>query len=121
MGRTTTQFRLRDWGVSRQRYWGTPIPMLNLAEGGDIPIPADRLPSLLPEDVAMNGVTSPIKADPEWRKFELAGDACERETDTFDTFVQSSWYYARFTCPNYTEGMLDSEQANYWLPVDQYV
>ena len=69
----------------------------------------------------MNGVTSPIKADPEWRKFELAGDACERETDTFDTFVQSSWYYARFTCPNYTEGMLDSEQANYWLPVDQYV
>lgn len=121
MGRTTTQFRLRDWGVSRQRYWGTPIPMLNLAEGGDIPIPADRLPSLLPEDVAMNGVTSPIKADPEWRKFELAGAACERETDTFDTFVQSSWYYARFTCPNYAEGMLDSEQANYWLPVDQYV
>ncbi len=121
MGRTTTQFRLRDWGVSRQRYWGTPIPMLNLAEGGDIPIPADRLPSLLPEDVVMDGVTSPIKADPEWRKFELAGEACERETDTFDTFVQSSWYYARFTCPNYTEGMLDSEQANYWLPVDQYV
>ena len=121
MGQTTTQFRLRDWGVSRQRYWGTPIPMLNLEDGQDIPIPADRLPSLLPEDVAMDGVTSPIKADPEWRRFELEGQPCERETDTFDTFVQSSWYYARFTCPHYTEGMIDSDQANYWLPVDQYV
>ena len=121
MGQTTTQFRLRDWGVSRQRYWGTPIPMLNLEDGQDIPIPADRLPSLLPEDVVMDGVTSPIKADPEWRRFELEGQPCERETDTFDTFVQSSWYYARFTCPHYTDGMLDSDQANYWLPVDQYV
>ena len=121
MGQTTTQFRLRDWGVSRQRYWGTPIPMLNLKDGQDIPIPADRLPSLLPEDVAMDGVTSPIKADPEWRRFELEGQPCERETDTFDTFVQSSWYYARFTCPHYSDGMIDSDQANYWLPVDQYV
>ncbi|MEM1404934.1 MAG: leucine--tRNA ligase [Pseudomonadota bacterium] len=121
MGRVTTQFRLRDWGVSRQRYWGTPIPMLNFADGGEIPIPADRLPSLLPEDVVMDGVASPIKADPEWRKFDLDGQACERETDTFDTFVQSSWYYARFTCPDYEAGMLDSERANYWLPVDQYV
>ena len=121
MGQTTTQFRLRDWGVSRQRYWGTPIPMLNLEDGPDLPIPADRLPSLLPEDVAMDGVTSPIKADPEWRRFEFEGQPCERETDTFDTFVQSSWYYARFTCPHYTDGMIDSDQANYWLPVDQYV
>ena len=121
MGQITTQFRLRDWGVSRQRYWGTPIPMLNLEDGQDIPIPADRLPSLLPEDVVMDGVTSPIKADPEWRRFEHEGQPCERETDTFDTFVQSSWYYARFTCPHYTDGMIDSNQANYWLPVDQYV
>jgi leucyl-tRNA synthetase len=121
MGRVTTQFRLRDWGVSRQRYWGTPIPMLNLADGQDIPIPMNRLPSLLPEEVVMDGVISPIKADAEWRKFKLDDQACERETDTFDTFVQSSWYYARFTCPDYAEGMLDSEQANYWLPVDQYV
>ncbi|NQX90107.1 MAG: leucine--tRNA ligase [Halioglobus sp.] len=121
MGGVTTQFRLRDWGVSRQRYWGTPIPMLNLPNDGDVPIPADRLPSLLPEDVIMDGVASPIKADPEWRKFVLDGTYCERETDTFDTFVQSSWYYARFTCPEYAQGMLDSEQANYWLPVDQYV
>ena len=69
----------------------------------------------------MDGVTSPIKADPEWRRFEFEGQPCERETDTFDTFVQSSWYYARFTCPHYTDGMIDSDQANYWLPVDQYV
>ena len=121
MGQITTQFRLRDWGVSRQRYWGTPIPMLNLGDGQDIPIPADRLPSLLPEDVAMDGVTSPIKADPAWRQFEFEDQPCERETDTFDTFVQSSWYYARFTCPHYTDGMIDSAEANYWLPVDQYV
>ena len=120
MGRVTTQFRLRDWGVSRQRYWGTPIPMLNLA-GEDVPIPADRLPSLLPEDVVMDGVASPIKADPQWRKFTLDGSDGERETDTFDTFVQSSWYYARFTCPDYADGMLDTELANYWLPVDQYI
>lgn len=120
-GKITTQYRLRDWGVSRQRYWGTPIPMLNLPDGGEIPIPADRLPSLLPEDVVMDGVASPIKADPQWRKFDLDGQPCERETDTFDTFVQSSWYYARFTCPDFSEGMLDKEQADYWLPVDQYV
>ncbi|MEQ8264550.1 leucine--tRNA ligase [Pseudohaliea sp.] len=120
-GRVTTQFRLRDWGVSRQRYWGAPIPMLNLPDGGEIPIPADRLPALLPEDVVMDGVTSPLKADPEWRRFELDGRVVERETDTFDTFMESSWYYARFTCPDYEAGMLDSARANYWLPVDQYV
>ena len=121
LGKVTTQYRLRDWGVSRQRYWGTPIPMLNLADGGELPIPGDRLPSLLPEDVVMEGVASPIKTDPEWRKFSHNGEDCERETDTFDTFMQSSWYYARFTCPDYENGMLDSEAANYWLPVDQYV
>ena len=121
LGKVTTQYRLRDWGVSRQRYWGTPIPMLNLEDGGEVPIPADRLPSLLPEDVVMDGVASPIKTDPEWRKFDLNGVSCERETDTFDTFMQSSWYYARFTCPDYDKGMLDSDAANYWLPVDQYV
>ena len=95
--------------------------MLNLADGGELPIPADRLPSLLPEDVVMEGVASPIKTDPDWRKFSHNGEDCERETDTFDTFMQSSWYYARFTCPDYDKGMLDSEAANYWLPVDQYV
>ncbi|MEM8491799.1 MAG: leucine--tRNA ligase [Pseudomonadota bacterium] len=120
-GRVTTQYRLRDWGISRQRYWGTPIPMLNLPDGSELPIPADRLPSLLPEDVVMDGVASPIKSDPHWRKFELEGEECERETDTFDTFMQSSWYYARYTCVDYEQGMLDPQRANYWLPVDQYV
>ena len=120
-GQVQTNYRLRDWGVSRQRYWGTPIPMLNLPDGGEIPVPASKLPVLLPEDVVMDGVQSPIKADPEWRKTEIDGQSAERETDTFDTFMESSWYYARYTCPNYTEGMLDSDAANYWLPVDQYV
>ncbi|MFT5604406.1 MAG: leucyl-tRNA synthetase, partial [Paracoccaceae bacterium] len=98
-----------------------PIPMFNIPEGGEIPVPIDRLPMLLPEDVEMDGVQSPIKADSEWRKDTLNGKAVERETDTFDTFMESSWYYARFTCPDYEGGMLDPEQANYWLPVDQYV
>ena len=120
-GRIETNYRLRDWGVSRQRYWGAPIPMLYDKGGMEIPVPADRLPVLLPEDVAMDGVHSPIKADLEWRKAALNGRVLERETDTFDTFMESSWYYARFTCPDYAEGMLDSARANYWLPVDQYV
>jgi len=120
-GRKTINYRLRDWGVSRQRYWGSPIPMFNEPGGGEIPIPADRLPALLPEDVVMDGVHSPIKADPQWCKTEHNGQAVERETDTFDTFMESSWYYARFCSPNYQDGMLDSDAANYWLPVDQYV
>ncbi len=120
-GYKSINYRLRDWGVSRQRYWGTPIPMFNLPTGGEIPVPADKLPVLLPEDVEMDGVISPIKRDPDWRKAELSGQAVERETDTFDTFMESSWYYARFTCPDYDRGMLDPAQANYWLPVDQYV
>ncbi|MEC8429501.1 MAG: leucine--tRNA ligase, partial [Pseudomonadota bacterium] len=120
-GSVQTNFRLRDWGVSRQRYWGAPIPMLNLPDGGEIPVPADRLPVLLPEDVEMDGVQSPIKADAEWRKTEINGQAAEHETDTFDTFMESSWYYARYTCSNFEEAMLDSDAANYWLPVDQYV
>jgi leucyl-tRNA synthetase len=120
-GKVQTNFRLRDWGVSRQRYWGSPIPMLYLPEGGEIAVPADRLPVLLPEDVEMDGVHSPIKQDPEWCKTELNGQACEHETDTFDTFMESSWYYARYTCPNFEEGMLNPDAANYWLPVDQYV
>jgi len=120
-GEVTTNFRLRDWGVSRQRYWGTPIPMFNLPEGGEIPVPADRLPVLLPEDVEMDGVQSPIKADAEWRKATLDGKAVEHETDTFDTFMESSWYYARYTCADLENAMLDPAKADYWLPVDQYV
>lgn len=119
-GRVQTNYRLRDWGVSRQRYWGAPIPIL-FADGEEIPVPADKLPVVLPEDVEMDGVQSPIKADPEWRKTELNGRPAEHETDTFDTFMESSWYFARYTCPDFDEGMLDPEKANYWLPVDQYV
>ncbi|MEX1664905.1 leucine--tRNA ligase [Zhongshania arctica] len=120
-GQVTTNYRLRDWGVSRQRYWGAPIPIFNLPNGGEIAVPAHKLPILLPEDVEMDGVQSPIKADPEWCKDDLDGVAVERETDTFDTFMESSWYYARFTCPDFEDGMLDPDRANYWLPVDQYV
>ena len=120
-GRIKVNYRLRDWGVSRQRYWGAPIPMFNLPEGGEIPVPAHKLPVLLPEDVQMDGVSSPIKRDANWRKDELNGKPVERETDTFDTFMESSWYYARFTCPDFIDGMLDKNAANYWLPVDQYV
>jgi leucyl-tRNA synthetase len=120
-GTVTTNYRLRDWGVSRQRYWGSPIPMYDLAEGGEIPIPLDRLPVILPTDVEMDGIQSPIKADLEWKKAELNGQPVNRETDTFDTFMESSWYHARFTCSDLDSAMLDPERANYWLPVDQYV
>ncbi len=120
-GSVATQYRLRDWGVSRQRYWGAPIPMLHGDDGVEIPVPADRLPVLLPEDVILDGVRSPLKTDVQWQRAELDGRALTRETDTFDTFMESSWYYARFTCPDFTGGMLDPVRANYWLPVDQYV
>ena len=121
LGSVTTNYRLRDWGVSRQRYWGSPIPMFNLPDGGEIPVPLEKLPVLLPEDVEMDGIQSPIKADPTWRQAQLDGQSVEHETDTFDTFMESSWYYARFTCADESEAMLDPERANYWLPVDQYV
>lgn len=120
-GEVKVNYRLRDWGVSRQRYWGTPIPMLNLADGSVVPVPAEQLPVRLPEDVVMNGVTSPIKADPEWAKTQYQGAAAFHETDTFDTFMESSWYYARYCSPDYDQAMLDPEKANYWLPVDQYI
>lgn len=120
-GKVTVNYRLRDWGVSRQRYWGAPIPMVNLANGESVPVPADQLPVELPEDVVMNGVTSPIKDDPEWAKTTYNGEAAFRETDTFDTFMESSWYYARYCSPESDTEMLDPEKANYWLPVDQYI
>ena len=124
-GQRRINFRLRDWGVSRQRYWGCPIPMIHCAACGDVPVPEDQLPVVLPEDVAdafaKGMVTSPIKADPEWRKTTCpeCGGAAERETDTFDTFMESSWYYARYTCPGATD-IVDA-RANYWLPVDHYI
>lgn len=121
IGKRTVNYRLRDWGVSRQRYWGAPIPMMTLEDGTEMPVPDDKLPVRLPEDVEMDGVQSPIKADPEWCKTEFNGQPATLETDTFDTFMESSWYYARFCSPNYDQGMLDPSAANYWLPVDQYI
>ena len=121
VGKRQVNYRLRDWGVSRQRYWGAPIPMLTLANGETVPAPIEDLPIILPEDVVMDGVKSPIKADPNWAKTTFNGEPALKETDTFDTFMESSWYYARYTSPNYAEGMLDKDEANYWLPVDQYI
>ena len=121
MGKRQVNYRLRDWGVSRQRYWGAPIPMLTLPNGETVPAPIEDLPIILPEDVVMDGVKSPIKADPNWAKTTFNGEPALKETDTFDTFMESSWYYARYTSPSYAEGMLDKEEANYWLPVDQYI
>ncbi|KMZ28194.1 leucine--tRNA ligase [Haemophilus influenzae] len=121
VGKRQVNYRLRDWGVSRQRYWGAPIPMLTLENGDVVPAPIEDLPIILPEDVVMDGVKSPIKADPNWAKTTFNGVPALKETDTFDTFMESSWYYARYTCPQYQNGMLDAEEANYWLPVDQYI
>lgn len=121
VGKRQVNYRLRDWGVSRQRYWGAPIPILTLPNGETIPAPIEDLPIILPEDVVMDGVKSPIKADPNWAKTTFNGEPALKETDTFDTFMESSWYYARYTSPSYAEGMLDKDEANYWLPVDQYI
>ena len=121
IGQRTVNYRLRDWGVSRQRYWGCPIPVIYCEHCGAVPVPEDQLPVVLPEDVSFMGVQSPIKADPEWRKTTCpeCGGPAERETDTFDTFMESSWYYARYCCPE-ADAQLD-ERADYWLPVDQYI
>ena len=121
VGKRQVNYRLRDWGVSRQRYWGAPIPMLTLENGDVVPAPMEDLPIILPEDVVMDGVKSPIKADPNWAKTTFNGTPALKETDTFDTFMESSWYYARYTSPKFAEAMLDKDEANYWLPVDQYI
>jgi len=121
MGKASTQYRLRDWGVSRQRYWGCPIPVIYCPDCGAVPVPEDQLPVLLPEDVAFSGVSSPLKTDPAWRQTScpLCAGPAERETDTFDTFMESSWYYARYCSPG-AQDMVDA-RADYWLPVNQYI
>jgi len=120
-GQRRINYRLRDWGVSRQRYWGCPIPVIYCASCGALPVPEDQLPVVLPEDVQFSGTGSPIKTDPQWRKTTCpqCGQPAERETDTFDTFMESSWYYARYTSPG-ARDMVD-KRGNYWLPVDQYI
>jgi leucyl-tRNA synthetase len=120
-GTRRVNYRLRDWGVSRQRYWGCPIPVIYCDACGAVPVPEEQLPVVLPEDVQFMGTGSPIKADPAWRRTTCpsCGGKAERETDTFDTFMESSWYYARYTSPGAPE-MVDA-RANYWLPVDQYI
>ncbi|CAL4326500.1 leucine--tRNA ligase [Buchnera aphidicola] len=111
-------YKLQDWCVSRQRYWGTPIPMAKLKNGKIIPIPEDNLPVCLPD---INTSNKRIDADSKWAQIFINGQAAVRETDTFDTFIESSWYYARYTCPNFNKGMIDPTASKYWLPVDQYV
>ena len=122
MGEEKTNYRLRDWGVSRQRYWGCPIPIINCAKCGAVPENLDMLPVRLPENVAIDGGGSPLK-----KMTSFVNTSCpkcsgiaKRETDTFDTFFESSWYFARYTCVNQKDSILD-ERANYWLPVDQYI
>ncbi len=122
-GERKVTFRLRDWGISRQRYWGAPIPIINCPGCGAVPVPENELPVVLPEDVVPDGVRSPIKADPEWRRCRCpkCGAEAERETDTFDTFMESSWYYARYCSPRDDKAMVNPVAARYWLPVDQYI
>jgi len=120
-GDKKVNYRLRDWGVSRQRYWGCPIPIIYDKDGNAHVVPEEDLPVVLPEDVAFSGVNSPIKEDPNFINTTVPGtnEPGTRETDTFDTFFESSWYYARFCCPGANK-MLD-ERADYWLPADQYI
>ncbi|MDB3870210.1 leucine--tRNA ligase [Candidatus Thioglobus sp.] len=122
LGEKQDNYRLRDWGISRQRYWGCPIPIINCAKCGSVAVPEKHLPIVLPEKVAFDGVGSPIKKMPEF--YETICPACggkaERETDTFDTFFESSWYFARYACADNDEAMLD-KRADYWLEVDQYI
>ena len=122
LGTRRTQYRLRDWGISRQRYWGCPIPIVHCKSCGEVPVPAEQLPVVLPEDVVMDGVGSPIKKDASFYNTPCptCGAAATRETDTMDTFFESSWYFARYASHDCNSGMVD-ERANYWLPVDQYI
>ncbi|WP_313643889.1 leucine--tRNA ligase, partial [Pseudomonas sp.] len=123
LGKSRTQFRLRDWGISRQRYWGCPIPIIHCPSCGDVPVPEDQLPVTLPENVVPDGAGSPLARMPEFYDCSCpkCGSAAKRETDTMDTFVESSWYFARYASPNYEGGMVDPKAANHWLPVDQYI
>ncbi len=122
LGRKRIQYRLRDWGISRQRYWGCPIPLIHCERCGEVPVPDEQLPVLLPEDLAPDGSGNPLNKSPAFQQCVCpkCGGAARRETDTMDTFVDSSWYYMRYACPDQTHVMVD-ERVGYWLPVDQYI
>ena len=123
LGQSRTQFRLRDWGISRQRYWGCPIPIVHCQTCGDVPVPEDQLPVVLPEDVVPDGAGSPLARMPAFYECNCpkCGAPAKRETDTMDTFVESSWYYARYASPHFEGGLVDRKAADHWLPVDQYI
>ncbi len=121
-GEKTVNYRLRDWGISRQRYWGTPVPVIYCEACGTVPVPDEQLPVVLPKEVSLEGVGSPLAQHEAFMKADCptCGGKAKRETDTFDTFMESSWYFARYCCADNDQAMLD-QRANYWLPVDQYV
>ncbi|HHX2505121.1 TPA: leucine--tRNA ligase [Neisseria subflava] len=122
-GEPKTQYRLRDWGISRQRYWGCPIPIVHCEKCGDVPVPADQLPVALPENVVPDGMGSPLAKMPEFYETTCpcCGGAAKRETDTMDTFMESSWYFFRYMSPKFSDGMVSAEAAKYWGAVDQYI
>ena len=122
LGRKRVQFRLRDWGISRQRYWGCPIPLIHCDHCGEVPVPDAQLPVVLPEDLVPDGSGNPLGKTPAFFKVDCpaCGRSARRETDTMDTFVDSSWYFLRFASPDNARSMVD-ERARYWLPVDQYI
>ena len=122
-GKKRTLFRLKDWGVSRQRYWGCPIPMIYLEDGSVVPVDKSELPIELPDDIDLNSQGNPLDSHPTWKitKQKQSGKKAIRETDTLDTFVDSSWYFMRFCSPNHKNSPFDQEKINYWMPVDQYI
>ena len=121
LGKKTVNYRLKDWGVSRQRYWGCPIPVAYDEDGKLYPIPIESLPVKLPEKIDLSVKGNPLDSQKDWREVIINGKKCIRETDTLDTFVCSSWYYLRFCSPEKTNYGFDKDDIDYWMPVDQYI
>jgi leucyl-tRNA synthetase len=123
IGKRKTLFRLKDWGISRQRYWGCPIPMIYLNDGSVVPVDKSELPIELPHDIDLNSQGNPLDSHPNWKQTiqKSTGKKAVRETDTLDTFVDSSWYFLRFCSPNHAEAPFDYKKIDYWMPVDQYI